>query len=262
VDAYIVFEHSGDFSIAARKAVHAVFTLARQRDFPVRPVNAGFDLAGKRHPDAGLAGQSGGLCFALAFARKLLNLDLPDIAATGVIGSDGTISQVKGIDVKLRTALALLKENDRIFFPKDNQDQVPEDLISQIREKNIHLHPVSTLDQMIDILTDSVNIDTTKTDIETVSKSFPSNRLRLLALILLLTAACLAAGFQIWSKKTAPTAIPEESSTRSHTITTSRENTPLPAKTDSLNATQDPEITDNGGITDHETPVPDNKGFN
>jgi hypothetical protein len=282
VDAYIVFEHSGDFTVAVQKAVHAVFHLAQKRNIPVQPVNAGFDLAGKSCPDAGLAGQSGGLCFALAFAKKLLKLDLPDIAATGILSSDGRISAVKGIEAKLRTALTLLKENDRIFFPADNQDQIPDELITQIKDKTILLHPVTTLDQVMDILTDSIVPDPgstppgrEKTNPGPLIDTATPNRRRLVLLVLLLTAASLFAGFQIWGNKTDPPATMEPPVTESHDIPLPMEEKPLPFKTDPMNETQqhapkDPDETKTGDATkisdtedtpDSETPVTDNKGF-
>jgi hypothetical protein len=282
VDAYIVFEHSGDFTMAAQKAVHAVFHLVQKRNIPVQPVNAGFDLAGKSCLDAGLAGQSGGLCFALAFAKKLLKLDLPDIAATGILSSDGRISAVKGIEAKLRTALTLLQENDRIFFPADNQDQIPDDLITQIKDKTILLHPVTTLDQVMDILTDSIVPDPgstppgrEKTNPGPLIDTATPNRRRLVLLVLLLTAACLFAGFQIWGNKTDPPAIMGPSVPESHDIPTPLEEKPLPFKTEPMNDTQqqapkDPDeketvdatkISDTEDTPEPETPVTDNKGF-
>jgi len=268
VDAYIVFEHSGDFTVAVRKAVHAVFHLAQKRNIPVQPVNAGFDLVGKSGPDAGLAGQSGGLCFALAFAKKLLKLDLPDIAATGSLSSDGRISAVKGIESKLRTALTLLKEKD--------------DLITQIKDKAILLHPVTTLDQVMDILTDSIVTDPgsappgpEKTDPGPLIDTATPNRRRLVLLVLLLTAACMFAGFQIWGNKTDPPATMESPVTESHDIPLPREEKTLTFKTEPLDSAQNhtPEdshetetvgatkISDTEDTPDSETPVTDNRGF-
>jgi hypothetical protein len=282
VDAYIVFEHSGDFTIAAQKAVHAVFHLVQKRNIPVQPVNAGFDLAGKSCPDAGLAGQSGGLCFALAFAKKLLKLNLPDIAATGILSSDGRISAIKGIEAKLRTALTLLKENDRIFFPADNQDQIPDDLITQIKDKTILLHPVTTLDQVMDILTDSIVPDPgsappgpEKTAPGPLIDTATPNRRRLVLLVLLLTAACLFAGFQIWGNKTDPPATLEKPGLESHDIPIPREENTLTFKTEPLDSAQNhtpenpgeaetldaTEMINTEDTPDSETPATDNKGF-
>jgi hypothetical protein len=154
VDAYLLTEHEGDFTIAARKAVHAVFACAEKRGLYQHqgPVIAGFDLSERVNLDAGLAGQSGGLCFALCFAEKLLKKDIGNIAATGVIEADGKIGKVKGIETKLKIAADLVQAQGMIFFPEKNLSDMSQDLKDFLKEKKIKAFPVADIDQVFDIL--------------------------------------------------------------------------------------------------------------
>jgi len=154
VDAYLLTEHEGDFTIAARKAVHAVFACAEKRGLYQHqgPVIAGFDLSERVNLDTSLAGQSGGLCFALCFAKKLLKKDIGNIAATGVIEADGKIGKVKGIETKLKTAADLVKEQGLVFFPEKNLSDMSQDLKDFLKGKKIKVFPVTDMDQVFDIL--------------------------------------------------------------------------------------------------------------
>ena len=149
VDAYILTEPVGDFTIAAQKAVHAVFAATLKQSITIEPVNAGFDLEERIRHDADIAGQSGGLSFALAFARVVLNLNLGNIAATGVVRANGQISPVQGIRKKLTTATKILGKNDLLFLPKENLKEIPKTVIDQIQARQITLVPVSHMDEVL-----------------------------------------------------------------------------------------------------------------
>lgn len=187
VDAFIVTEHDGDFTIAARKAAHAVYNCARKRQSYENAVVAGFDLSERVGMDARMAGQSGGLCFAVCFAEKLLNIDPGSVAATGVIEADGSISRVKGLETKIRTAADLIKNDGLILFPEQNLPDITKGLQSYLEENNIKALPVSDIDQVFDILSDKKN---------TADKNKPFLNKPVLFVVLLFLA--LAVAISVW----------------------------------------------------------------
>jgi len=151
-DAFIVSESEGDFTIAARNAAHAAFTRLKARGEKITPHTAGIELIGRINAQANIGGESGGLSFALAFSGALLNTDLPDIAATGVVTADGTIQGVTGLATKLKTAATLVNKNGVIFYPKDNEEDISEGLCLLFKQKHIRCHAVNHLDEVFSLL--------------------------------------------------------------------------------------------------------------
>ncbi|MDA3791075.1 MAG: hypothetical protein PF503_21585 [Desulfobacula sp.] len=198
VDAYLVTEHEGDFTIAARKAAHTVFTCAQKRGWDLDPVVAGFDLSERTRLDTSIAGQSGGLGFALSFAKKLLHTDPGNIAATGVIEANGKIGRVNGIEAKLETALDLTREQGIILFPKKNIPDISQNLKTLLKQEHIKAFPVADMDQVFDILF--------KKEAPACKKSFVNKRL--LSAVLILAAGAIAMASWVYflddNKTTAP----------------------------------------------------------
>lgn len=151
-DAYIVSESEGDFTIAAKNASHAAYTSLKLRGVKILPRTAGIELLERTNAKANIAGESGGLCFAIAFAKALLKSDMPDIAATGIINADGTIKKIKGIKTKLETAAQLVNNNGIVFYPKENRYNIPDELSWIFMQKQIKCHAVSHIDEVFDIL--------------------------------------------------------------------------------------------------------------
>ncbi len=151
-DAFIVSESEGDFTIAARNAAHAAYTSLKLRGEKVSPHIAGIELLERINAKANIVGESGGVCFAIAFAKALLKSDIPDIAATGVINADGTIKKVKGVKTKLETAADLVNHNGLVFYPAENRYNIPDKLALMFKQKQINCHAVNHIDQVFDIL--------------------------------------------------------------------------------------------------------------
>ncbi|HCY88357.1 MAG TPA: hypothetical protein DHV36_24685 [Desulfobacteraceae bacterium] len=189
VDAYILTEPLGDFTVAAQKAVHAVFSAALERNLRLDPVNAGFDLAERVGREADITGQSGGLAFAVAFAGQVLETDSGRVAATGEVQGDGRITGVAGIEKKLTTALDLLSAGDTLLFPRENLDDIPASLMTRLREKRITPMAVSRMDEVIDVLLGERRAPT------------KGSRLRRVLLIVLLLAALALAALEFYSGK-------------------------------------------------------------
>ncbi len=151
-DAFIVSESEGDFTVAARNAAHAAYTCLESRGEKLSPCTAGIELSEKINSKANIAGESCGLCFAVAFAKAVLKSEIPDIAATGVINAHGDIKKVKGIAAKLKTAAELTDINGFVFYPEENNYDIPDELASIFTRKQIRCHAVSHVDKVFDIL--------------------------------------------------------------------------------------------------------------
>jgi len=152
VDASLVTENEGDFTIAARKAVHAVFPHVKRVVKIGWSISAGFDLSERTGMDAGIAGQSGGLNFAVCFAKKTLRSDPGHGAATGIIEADGKIGRVKGIETKLKAVKDLVGENGIILFPEENLPDIPTRMMARFEKESIQYYPVGHLSQVMDLL--------------------------------------------------------------------------------------------------------------
>jgi len=148
-DAYIVTDHSGEFLIAARRAVSKVHHYCEQAGMGPGKVIADFDLSERVGYDGTVAGRSCGLSFAAAFAGRILPHDLPGIAATGEVCPDGRVGRVNGITAKLDAALRLLAEGDFLFFPRENLDDVPKTILLRMGEKKINWHAVAHVDEFM-----------------------------------------------------------------------------------------------------------------
>lgn len=151
-DAYIVTDHSEDFLIAAKRAVNKVHLYCNKAGMNPGKIIADFDLSERVGHQGNLAGQSCGLSFAAAFARKMLDRELPELAATGEVCSDGRIGGIKGIKTKIETSTTLLKEGDYLFFPKDNLGDIPRTSLDRVNKTGIKWFAVSNIDEFMQIL--------------------------------------------------------------------------------------------------------------
>jgi hypothetical protein len=154
IDAYVVTETAGDFTKSARRAAAAVYDILQHRfpDIPQRVV--GFDLQGYSRTTTG---ESGGLPFAIALAKRLLKQDPGPVAATGEIvsgHSGGQIGPVKGIIEKFKAAEQLLPEGGWLFYPQHNNTEISDELRKILTEKGIKLHPVSDVKEVLALFFD------------------------------------------------------------------------------------------------------------
>lgn len=154
IDAYLVTECEGDFTRAARRAAETVYNKL-QTTQDLEPQVVGFDLHGLEAGQS-ITGGSGGLAFAIALAKKLYSgKDIGPVAATGEIQSSrggGVINPVKGITAKLLAASQRVPENGWVFYPKENEKEVPEGLKKVCRKKGINLYAVATVNEALDLL--------------------------------------------------------------------------------------------------------------
>lgn len=151
-DAYIVTDHSEDFLIAAKRAVNKVHHYCNKAGMNPGKIIADFDLSERVGHEGNMAGRSCGLSFAAAFARKMLDRDLPELAATGEVCSDGRIGRIRGIATKIETSITILKEGDYLFFPKENLGDIPSTTLDRLNKKKITWFAVSDVDEFIYIL--------------------------------------------------------------------------------------------------------------
>ena len=82
IDAYVVTACEGDFTGSARRAAETVYDLLRRQGVEMNPVVVGYDLQGLPCGRQ-VMGESGGLAFAIALAKRIHNRDPGPVAATG-----------------------------------------------------------------------------------------------------------------------------------------------------------------------------------
>jgi hypothetical protein len=151
IDAYVVTEAEGTVTYSARRAAGAVYEVVRNYKPDIGPLVAGFDFTAKFQ----VTGESGGLAFAVALAKRLLNKDPGPVAATGIVESShngGPIKRVRGIEAKLEAAGMILPSGGWIFYPEENENEISVELCSSLISKGLSLYPVSSVAQTIEIL--------------------------------------------------------------------------------------------------------------
>jgi len=154
VDAYVVTECEGDFTGSARRAAETVYNILRRHGSEMEPVVVGYDLQGLPGGRP-VTGESGGLAFAIALARRVLEQDPGPVAATGEIMSGhggGPVGPVKGIQAKLQAAGRLAPQNGWVFYPQENDREISDDLRTLLIEKGLRLRPVSSVAEALDHL--------------------------------------------------------------------------------------------------------------
>jgi hypothetical protein len=151
IDAYVVTEAEGTVTYSARRAAGAVYEVIRDYRSDIGPVVAGFDFKA----NFPVTGESGGLAFAVALAKRLLNKDPGPVAATGIVESShngGPIKRVRGVEAKLKAASLALPSGGWVFYPEENENEISAELRSRLISKGLKLYPVSSVSQTIKIL--------------------------------------------------------------------------------------------------------------
>jgi len=156
IDAYVVTECEGDFTGSARRAAETVYNVARDHGAGIDPVVVGYDLQGLPGGRK-VMGESGGLAFAIALAKRVYDQDPGPVAATGEVKSGhggGPVGPVKGIRAKMEAAGRLVPENGWVFYPKENDREIPDELRTSLAGKGLRLQPVSSVAEALGLLFD------------------------------------------------------------------------------------------------------------
>ncbi len=156
IDAYVVTECEGDFTGSARRAAETVYNVMREHGAGIDPVVVGYDLQGLPGGRK-VMGESGGLAFAIALAKRVYDQDPGPVAATGEVKSGhggGPVGPVKGIKAKMEAAGRLVPENGWVFYPKENDREIPDELRTSLAGKGLRLQPVSSVAEALGLLFD------------------------------------------------------------------------------------------------------------
>ena len=156
IDAYVVTECEGDFTGSARRAAETVYNVMREHGGGIDPVVVGYDLQGLPGGRK-VMGESGGLAFAIALAKRVYDQDPGPVAATGEVKSGhggGPVGPVKGIEAKMEAAGRLVPENGWVFYPKENDREIPDELRTSLEGKGLRLQPVSSVAEALGLLFD------------------------------------------------------------------------------------------------------------
>ena len=199
IDAWLVTGDEGVFKDSARRAALAVFDAVHpQQGLGSEPMVVGFDLEGLPGGRP-VTGESGGLAFAMALAKRLLQKDPGPVAATGEVKSGhggGPVGPVQGIEAKLQAAGRLVPENGWVLYPKENDPDIPEALRRSLTDKGLKLQPVSSVAEALGLLFDTPNSEMNGGSVEP-GKPPPPVR-RSLVLVLICSALLLLLQTQQW----------------------------------------------------------------
>lgn len=136
---------SSDLQESAGTATQQVYEILYREKYLDRQVIVTYE------PGADLTnvhGRSAGLAFALAFAVAVEPARL-SIAATGVLGDNGTIQPVDGLPQKMAAALAALPARSLVFFPGANEAEISAELRHQAKAREIALLPCYRLEEAL-----------------------------------------------------------------------------------------------------------------
>ena len=156
IDAYVVTECEGDFTGSARRAAETVYNVLREHGVEIDPMVVGYDLQGLPGGRK-VMGESGGLAFAIALAKRVCDHDPGPVAATGDVKSGhggGPLGAVKGIGAKIEAAGRLMPGNGWVFYPKDNDREIPDELRISLDGKGLKFQPVSSVAEALGLLFD------------------------------------------------------------------------------------------------------------
>ncbi len=198
IDAYVVTEADGTVTHSARRAAGAVYEVAGNEVSEMGPIVAGFDFKA----DFPVTGESGGLAFAVALAKRLFNKDPGPVGATGIVETSyngGPVKKVRGIEAKLKAAGLVLPSGGWIFYPQENEHEVSPELRKNLMGKGLKLYPVSSVAQTLEIL---------------FSKSLPNNndpdkknrwnQKKVMPIFLFLIVLVLTGGLILWQDRHLP----------------------------------------------------------
>jgi hypothetical protein len=154
IDAFVTTECEGSFTRSARRGAEAAYAWAIKNHPAIPPSVVSYDLKGLS-ANQKVAGESGGLAFAIALARHLTGIDPGPVAATGEIiasPNGGPVGPIRGIVAKLEAAARLLPEGGWVFYPEGNDDEVPDELRRSLSVKGLRVHRVTSVEQVLALL--------------------------------------------------------------------------------------------------------------
>ena len=140
-----VRQGSIDLQESAGTATHQAYEILYREKYLDRQVVVTYEPAADL---ANVHGRSADLAFALAFALTVEPARL-SIAATGVLGENGTIQPVDGLPQKITAALAVLPAQSFIVFPGANEAEVSVELRQQAKARSIALLPCYRLEEAL-----------------------------------------------------------------------------------------------------------------
>jgi len=101
---------------------------------------------------ASIHGRSAELAFALALVRVAVKIDLPPLAATGLIEPGGAIRGVEGVEAKAAVALEVLPRGGRFIYPSSNDAALSPELRRRAAEAGVALTPSHRLEDLLSAL--------------------------------------------------------------------------------------------------------------
>jgi tetratricopeptide (TPR) repeat protein len=143
---------------SAEDGCHSAYNILRE----LKVINEGkkyyvsFEFDGQNN----VMDYSAGLTFSLKFTAEAY-LDKKNksyafsLAATGCVSDitkEAKVTKVEGFEKKLKAAIDNLHENDLMFYPQKNEEELDESLREEAKRKGIKLIPVSTVREAVERL--------------------------------------------------------------------------------------------------------------
>ena len=211
VSAYVIPDPgSAEVIKAADSGVNAVHNWCMARGMKSDAVVAKFAFEGREHLGASMSGLSGGVSFALCFARTYLGTSFPNIAATGAIDGHETVVAINGIASKAAAALSILSSGDYFLYPRANHGEIPVAFLDALAAKGVHCHGIDTISQALDTVLGYPGAG--------ASKPSRSSSFKITLLTLALFLAVLILSFFLFRKENPP-APPETRESIENTLT-------------------------------------------
>ncbi|MEA3465689.1 MAG: S16 family serine protease [Thermodesulfobacteriota bacterium] len=155
ISVYLTGSGQHVFQEAAHRAAYSVYAWAEHCGQRLQPCYVGLDLAGVG--SGSLVGDSGGVAFAVALAKRLFNKDPGLVVATGRLLAEGKIAAIDGLAEKIMAATRQLPAGGWFLFPEENFADVSdraevEELLDALKLSGCHVHAVSSVAETLALL--------------------------------------------------------------------------------------------------------------
>ena len=161
VQSFAISSVAADVIRSAEKALNSAYSILSvheknlKRNYGIslkKQYRISYEFKGIPH-NKPVMGASATLAFLLKFCYGVLGIRRDyAVAATGELdigGKDAKVIRVADINEKIEAGIGVLNSGDRVYYPKDNEKEIREDLLSKAKERGLILCGVTTAEEVI-----------------------------------------------------------------------------------------------------------------